>query len=117
MNSALASYAGLTVDVQRSRVSYTTAAILAPQEARLLAAFLARPGQVITSETLIGAMYPEPDEEPEDALQGVRIVLSRMRAKLRIVGVELDISNAYRIGYALDAVRFIAKVPLPVRVA
>ncbi len=77
---------------------------LAPQQALLLAAFLRRPGQVLTFDWLVSAMYPNPDDEPLDASQGVRIVISRLRARLREIGIEPIISSVQGTGYAFDGV-------------
>jgi DNA-binding winged helix-turn-helix (wHTH) protein len=68
---------------------------LFPQEARVLERLLlARPG-LATHDEIIAAVWPDPDQEPENALGQVRMIVGWLRAKG--IPVELRHSQGYSL--------------------
>jgi len=74
---------------------------LSPQQARIFAALAHARSRGITIDSLIYAVWIESGkDEPETAAIAVRVVISRMRRKLKKVG--LTIRNHWGFGYALE---------------
>jgi DNA-binding response OmpR family regulator len=74
---------------------------LTPTEHAILTCLEKRRGKMVSMDAIIGAIW-DPDDEPEDALNNVTTHLSRIRKKMRTVGiVTLVIRNVWGAGYAL----------------
>lgn len=52
-------------------------------------------------QMLIGALYPDPDDEPEDVENLLRVQIRKLRLKLGPLGVQVH--NAWGQGYFFDA--------------
>jgi DNA-binding response OmpR family regulator len=61
-----------------------------------------RRGRLVTWDALIGALW-EPDNEPEAALDAVKVYICRVRAKLRRVGGAAMIETVRGAGFVLAA--------------
>jgi DNA-binding response OmpR family regulator len=61
-----------------------------------------RRGRLVTWDALIGALW-EPDNEPEAALDAVKVYICRVRAKLRRVGAAAMIETVRGAGFVLAA--------------
>jgi DNA-binding response OmpR family regulator len=62
---------------------------LTRQQTTILATVTAAQGRTVPRDTVIGALYPDPDKEPEDAGGVLRVQIHRLRKKLRGSGVEI----------------------------
>lgn len=72
---------------------------LTPTEFRLLATFMAAPGQIVSRRELARAGWPEGAQVSDNTLDQY---LSRLRRKLREAGSELTISTARGVGHRLS---------------
>lgn len=81
---------------------------LQPGEGRVLAALLDSPGAIVGYQRLILLMWG--GAEPGDALNSLRVAISRLRKSLRHLGVEIvNVSGAgYQLARAVDAERIVA---------
>lgn len=57
--------------------------------------------RVATREILICALYPDPDDEPDDAENLLRVQIRKLRLTLRPLGVQVQ--NAWGQGYFFSA--------------
>jgi len=71
---------------------------LAPREAALLRAVLARPGQAVSKERLFGLVFPH---EPDVAYEAIEVVAYRLRKRLAGTGAQLVTLRG--LGYLLKA--------------
>ena len=63
---------------------------------------LRRPGTVIEHSDLIGAMYPDPDDEPENSEKLLYQAISRLRLIVELMaGRGVRISNVQNVGYRM----------------
>jgi two-component system, OmpR family, response regulator TctD len=92
-------FAGLRVDPASGAVYHRSAALeLAPREAAMLRALLARPGHAVAKERLFELVFPgQPDVQPE----AVEVVAYRLRRRLQECPVELVTLRG--LGYLLRA--------------
>ena len=95
---ATAQLGRLAVDTRSHRATVDgTALDLTPTEFRLLAALVARPGEVVDRKALLRAGWPdERDPDPE----WLKAHLARLRSKLVASGVP-DLANVRGVGYRL----------------
>lgn len=96
--AATAQVGRLAVDTRSHRATVDGKALdLTPTEFRLLAALVARPGEVIDRKALLRAGWPdERDPDPE----WLKAHLARLRSKLVASGVP-DLANVRGVGYRL----------------
>jgi two-component system response regulator TctD len=71
---------------------------LAPREAALLRALLARPGHAVSKERLFGLVFPH---EPDVAYEAIEVVAYRLRKRLAGTGAQLVTLRG--LGYLLKA--------------
>jgi two-component system response regulator TctD len=96
--SASPSFAGLSVDAASGAVCLDgTPMELAPREAAMLRALLARPGQAVAKERLVDAVFPGEDVQPD----AIEVVAYRLRKRLAATGVQLVTLRG--LGYLLKA--------------
>jgi DNA-binding response OmpR family regulator len=62
---------------------------LTRQQTTILATVTAAQGRTVPRDTVIGALYPDPNNEPEAAGDVLKVQLCRLRKKLRGSGVEI----------------------------
>ena len=70
----------------------------------LLERLMRRPGVVVQSTDLIAAIWPEPDEEPEDAQGGLRNAVWWTRRMLEMLSAGTEaptIQNVLDVGYTM----------------
>ncbi|MGD9834714.1 MAG: response regulator transcription factor [Piscinibacter sp.] len=92
------SFAGLGVDGDSGAVCLNgTPMELAPREAAMLRALLARPGQAVAKERLVEAVFPGEDVQPD----AIEVVAYRLRKRLAPTGVQLVTLRG--LGYLLKA--------------
>ncbi len=93
-----ASLGDLSVDARTHRATVRGEALdLTPTEFRLLAALLARPGEVVDRKALLRAGWPdERDPDPE----WLKAHVARLRSKLVAAGAP-DLANVRGVGYRL----------------
>ena len=70
---------------------------LAPREAAMLRALLARPGQAVAKERLVETVFPGEDVQPD----AIEVVAYRLRKRLASTGVQLVTLRG--LGYLLKA--------------
>ena len=96
--SASPSFAGLGVDGDSGAVCLNgTPMELAPREAAMLRALLARPGQAVAKERLVETVFPGEDVQPD----AIEVVAYRLRKRLAPTGVQLVTLRG--LGYLLKA--------------
>ena len=66
---------------------------LTPHEERLLTALRTKRGQIVERDDLIGALWPNPDREPEGADGALRAHIHNLRRK----GVTIESATGYRL--------------------
>jgi two-component system response regulator MprA len=71
---------------------------LTPTEFRVLAALVARPGEVVRRATLVAAAWPDGAIVHDNTLD---VYIARLRRKLRDLGAPVTIATARSVGYAL----------------
>ena len=71
---------------------------LTPTEFRVLAALIARPGEVVRRRELVSAAWPDGAIVNENTLDAY---IGRLRRKLRALGVEEQLDTARGVGYVL----------------
>ena len=71
---------------------------LTPTEFRLLAALVARPGEVVRRATLVASAWPDGAIVHDNTLDAY---LARLRRKLREAGAPAEIKTARGVGYVL----------------
>ena len=77
--------------------------ILSPQRATILAQLLLANRAVVSNNQLIGALYPNPDDEPENPDRIVRMGVHHLRKLCAEVGLPPKvIRNRWSTGYILD---------------
>ena len=72
------------------------------KQALLLEALMKRAGQVVTHDRLIRCLYPDPMDEPRDALANVRTRMSWLRDKIQSVGSDAEITSLNKAGYRIE---------------
>jgi len=96
--SSSPSFAGLSLDGDSGAVCLNgTPMELAPREAAMLRALLARPGQAVAKERLVEAVFPGEDVQPD----AIEVVAYRLRKRLAPTGVHLVTLRG--LGYLLKA--------------
>jgi DNA-binding response OmpR family regulator len=75
---------------------------LTRSEHTVLMCLARRRGMLVTWDALVGALW-EPDNEPEAALNAVKVYICRLRAKLRRVGEGAMIETVWGAGFVLSA--------------
>jgi DNA-binding response OmpR family regulator len=75
---------------------------LTPSEHTVLMCLAQRRGRLVTRDALIGALW-EPDNEPEAALDAVKVYICRLRAKLTRIGAAAMIETEWSAGFMLAA--------------
>ena len=94
-----AEFSGLRCDPHSGAVYFRGAALeLAPREAALLRAVLARAGQAIAKERLFEMVFPD---EPQLQTEAIEVVAYRLRKKLAHTGAQLVTLRG--LGYLLKA--------------
>ena len=84
--AAAPAFAGLGVDAASGAVCLNGAPMeLAPREAAMLRALLARPGQALAKERLVEAVFPGEAVQPD----AIEVVAYRLRKRLSDTGVQL----------------------------
>ncbi len=92
------SFAGLSLDAASGAVCLNGAPMdLAPREAAMLRALLARPGQAVAKERLVETVFPGEDVQPD----AIEVVAYRLRKRLASTGVQLVTLRG--LGYLLKA--------------
>ncbi len=92
------SFAGLSVDAGSGAVCLDGAPLeLAPREAAMLRALLARPGQALAKERLVEVVFPGEDVQPD----AIEVVAYRLRKRLAATAVQLVTLRG--LGYLLKA--------------
>lgn len=86
--------AGLTVNGHPVRLTVS--------EARLFRALAERAGRTVGRDTIMSAMYGDPDHEPESKI--IDVLVCKIRGKLRAVDADQHLVNDWGRGYALHAV-------------
>jgi len=90
---------GLRLDPARHGVSAgERTEALTPTEFRVLAALVARPGEVVRRRELVSAAWPDRAIVNENTLDAY---IGRLRRKLRALGVDERIDTARGVGYVL----------------
>jgi len=93
-------YAGVTVDLDRHRVTRDGNTIrLGPTEFRLLSVLIGRPGRVWTRGQLIELVW---DHDPEIDERTVDVHIGRLRKAMAVEGLPDLIRTVRSIGYSLD---------------
>jgi two-component system response regulator TctD len=96
--AASPSFVGLSVDAGSGAVCLDGAPMeLAPREAAMLRALLARPGQAVAKERLVETVFPGEDVQPD----AIEVVAYRLRKRLAATGVQLVTLRG--LGYLLKA--------------
>lgn len=96
--AAADSFAGLSVDAGSGAVWLDGAPLeLAPREAAMLRALLARPGQALAKERLVEVVFPGEDVQPD----AIEVVAYRLRKRLAATAVQLVTLRG--LGYLLKA--------------
>jgi DNA-binding response OmpR family regulator len=91
---------GLHLDPSRHAVSAgDTTVALTPTEFRLLGRLLANTGEVVRRRELVRAGWPEGARVHDNTLDAY---ISRLRRKLRELGVAAAITTAHGVGYSLE---------------
>jgi two-component system response regulator MprA len=72
---------------------------LTPTEFRLLAALVARPGEVVRRSELIASGWPDGAKVHDNTLDAY---LARLRRKLRTLETTAEIATVHGVGYRLD---------------
>ena len=92
-------FGGLRLDAQSGAVYWNDQILeLAPREAALLHALLARPGHAVPKERLFGLVFPG---EADVQYEAIEVVVYRLRKKLAPTGVKLVTLRG--LGYLLRA--------------
>ncbi|MEK8027332.1 response regulator transcription factor [Pseudaquabacterium rugosum] len=92
-------FCGLRADADSGAVYWHSSALeLAPREAALLRALLARPGQAVAKERLFELVFPGQDEVQ---LEAIEVVAYRLRKRLADTGARLVTLRG--LGYLLKA--------------
>jgi len=92
-------FCGLRADADSGAVYFHHAPLeLAPREAALLRALLARPGHAVAKERLFELVFPG---EPEVQVEAIEVVAYRLRRKLADTGAQLVTLRG--LGYLLKA--------------
>ena len=97
--AAVAEFAGLRSDGASGAVYFRGEPLeLAPREAALLRALLAKPGHAVAKERLFELVFPD---EPEVQIEAIEVVAYRLRKKLADTGAQLVTLRG--LGYLLKA--------------
>ncbi len=92
-------FCGLRCDRSSGAVYFRGAPMeLAPREAALLRALLARPGQAVSKEKLVDDVFPD---QPDVQAEAIEVVAYRLRRKLGATGAQLVTLRG--LGYLLKA--------------
>jgi two-component system response regulator TctD len=92
-------FCGLRVDAQSGAVWHRGAPLeLAPREAAMLRALLARPGQAVAKDRLFENVFAD---EPDVQVEAIEVVAYRVRKKLAATGAQLVTLRG--LGYLLKA--------------
>ena len=95
-----AARSGLQLDPTRHAVSAGDVTVaLTPTEFRLLGRLLANTGEVVRRRELVRAGWPEGARVHDNTLDAY---ISRLRRKLRELGVAAAITTAHGVGYSLE---------------
>jgi DNA-binding response OmpR family regulator len=73
-------------------------ATLTGQQSLILSTLTNSVGNMVPHNTIIARLYPNPDDEPEDAAGVLRVQLCRLREKLREQGSPLEIGTVHGRG-------------------
>lgn len=79
--------------------------IASPTGDRILLCLMAHTGKVVRHDTLIGAVWPNPTDEPEGAEDTLRQHIWRIRQNMRAVGSKTKIVSRWGTGYMLVEVQ------------
>ena len=71
---------------------------LTHQQPLILSTLTSSVGNLVPHNTIIARLYPNPDNEPEDAAGVLRVQLCRLREKLRAQGSPLGIGTVHGRG-------------------
>jgi hypothetical protein len=67
----------------------------------ILMRLMRRPGQMVPYELLIGSIWPNPDDEPGDAMRTLKVHVCNLRAQLRKLGASERIGTCWGEGLVL----------------
>lgn len=90
--------------LRRRCVFHGRAVFLPAQQMDLLAVLLMRRGRSVSIGDLIEALWPDPDLEPDNALNQIRVLIYRLRDKLPGL-IELWGGRRSGFGYFIDIPR------------
>lgn len=89
---------GITLDTLTVHRGPSTLA-LTRREARIFVPLLRRFSHAVTTDVLIGALYPNDNDEPESSNWALKTTVSILRKKLR--ALDLTIRPEWGVGYSL----------------
>ena len=73
---------------------------LRPMQYAVLERLIRRPGSIVTRAMFMDAMYPDPDDEPDAAIDVLRTTLSQLRMAMSLLGsrdvvITADLGDGY----------------------
>ena len=77
----------ITLDPESHQLCGPRGAIrLRPMQCAVLECLIRRPGALITREAFMTVMYPDPDDEPDNAITVLYTTLTQLRTAMQLLG-------------------------------
>ena len=99
----MVTFGNLKVDRSEHKICGPLGAQHAPNQQIILLDALARGrGRIVSLDHLVGALYPNPADEPGDAVKVVRVQITYLRRAMALTGCDVRIAPVWKAGYRLE---------------